>query len=151
MILSLTIIYFVLFILNSKSVKTKLILKLNFIALLFTIPYLIFTYNITGKPFYWSNNGGMLLYWISSPHKTDLGEWHVFGFDKLKDHLAFRYDKFSKLDSLHMRNVNDIIIDKIKSDHTPFLSKLKYSNPIELDSLLKEEALKNIIKDPLIF
>ena len=147
----LFILYLILYLLNRPKKIYLDLAKLNLTALIVTIPYLIFTFNITNKPFFWSDNGGMLLYWISSPFKTDLGEWHVFGFDNLKNHLASRYTQFSGLDSLHLRNVNDLILDKIKSDHSPFTKTLIGLDRIEFDSKLKEQALINVQKNPFNF
>lgn len=144
-------LYLILFILNKQKKIYLEFAKLHLVAFFITIPYLIFTYNITQKVFFWSDNGGMLLYWTASPHKTDLGEWHVFNFDYLKDHLANRYNQFSGLDSIHLRNVNDLILDKMKSDHTPFIDTLEGLNRLEFDSRLKEMALANIQNHPANF
>ena len=93
----------------------------------------------------------MLLYWTSSPHKTDLGEWHVFNFEHLKDHFAGRYNQFSGLDSLHLRKVNDIILDQMKQDHTPFTDSLIGLNKLDYDTKLKEKAIQNIQNYPISF
>ena len=150
-ILALLILFIILFILDRKKESYFKITKLLTFAFIFTIPYLIFTYTITQKVFYWSNNGGALLYWTSSPYKTDLGEWHVFNLEALKDHLAARYNQFSGLDSLHLRKVNDIILDKIKEDHTPFLDSTVGLNKLEFDTKLKQKAISNIQNHPLNF
>ncbi|MGA2506545.1 MAG: hypothetical protein ABSF80_03610 [Chitinispirillaceae bacterium] len=44
-------------------------------GLLWCIPYLLYTYSITGKVFYWGTSGGLSLYWMSSPYKEELGDW----------------------------------------------------------------------------
>jgi len=135
-----------------KTSASRRLFKISSLGLFVTVPYLIFTFSITKMPFYYSNGGGMLLYWISSPHKTDLGEWHVFDLDALKDHLASRYHTFSGLDSTYLRNVNDVILNKMKSDHQPFLNTLAaYNNPVLRDNYLKKSALENIKNHPFIF
>ena len=147
----LLVLFIMFLIFDSRKESYFKIIKLHAFAFIFTIPYLIFTYNITQKVFYWSDNGGMLLYWTSSPYKTDLGEWHVFNFEHLKDHLAGRYNQFSGLDSLHLRNVNDIILDQMKQDHTPFTDSLIGLTKLESDTKLKEKAIQNIKNNPVIF
>lgn len=147
----LLVLFIMFLIFESRKESYFKIIKLHAFAFIFTIPYLIFTYNITQKVFYWSDNGGMLLYWTSSPYKTDLGEWHVFNFEHLKDHLAGRYNQFSGLDSLHLRNVNDIILDQMKQDHTPFTDSLIGLTKLESDTKLKEKAIQNIKNNPVIF
>ena len=148
---ALLILFIILYIIDRRKESYFKIIKLHTFAFIFTIPYLIFTYNITQKIFYWSDNGGMLLYWTSSPFKTDLGEWHTFGFDDLKDHFAERYNQFSGLDSLHLRKVNDIILDQMKQDHTPFTDSLIGLNKLESDTKLKEKAIQNIQNYPMSF
>jgi 4-amino-4-deoxy-L-arabinose transferase-like glycosyltransferase len=41
-------------------------------ALLTCLPYLFYTYSLTGKVFYWANSGGMSLYWMSTPYEGEL-------------------------------------------------------------------------------
>ena len=136
-----------------KQLWVKNIFKIFLFSFLFITPYLTITYSITGKHLYFSNGGGTLLYWISSPHKNDLGEWHVFGLDNLKEHLGKRYNKFSGLDSTYLARVNDVIIDQIKNDHATVIEKINTSqfNAVEQDEFLKKEALKNISNHPINF
>ncbi len=64
-----------------KRQKTNLQLALVFsIALITTIPYLIYTHNITGRNFYWGNSGGMSLYWMSTPVDKEYGDWNDANF-----------------------------------------------------------------------
>ena len=44
-------------------------------ALLFTLPYLFYTYSLTGRFFYWSNAGGTTIYWMSTPYAEEFGDW----------------------------------------------------------------------------
>lgn len=127
----------------------KKLSKLGILSLLFCLPYLIFTYSITNKVFYWSSNGGLLLYWTASPHESDMGEWNTFKINH--DHFAARYNSFSGLDSLYLRNVNDIIIDKINSNHLDFAKSLEGKNILESDDALKLKAIENIKDHPLKF
>lgn len=50
--------------------------KLFLVALLLNIPYLFYTYQQTGKLFYWANSGGMSLYWASTPVEGEWGDWN---------------------------------------------------------------------------
>ena len=45
-------------------------------ALFLNVPYLIYTYNLTGKVLYWGNSGGSSLYWMSTPVEGEFGEWN---------------------------------------------------------------------------
>jgi len=102
-------------------------LKLSFFPLFVCIPYLIYTHNITGKLFYWSDAGGSNLYCMSTPYENEYGDW----FDTTYD--AF-FDKYSKN----------------RNDHIPFFKSIeKYkNNGLEYDKKLKEQALLNITRNP---
>ena len=50
--------------------------KIVLLAFLLNIPYLLYTYQQTGKLLYWANSGGMSLYWASTPVEGELGDWN---------------------------------------------------------------------------
>ena len=132
-----------------KSSLFNKLLKFSSLSLFFCIPYLIFTYSVTKKVFYFSGNGGLLLYWTSSPYPSDMGEWHTLPINH--DHFAARYSKFSGLDSLYLRKVNDVIINQINSNHKDFAESLKDKDILEYDQALKDKAILNIISYPISF
>ena len=124
--------------------------KLGSYGLLFCLPYLFFTYNITNKVFYWSGNGGLLLYWTASPYKSDMGEWHTMRINH--DHFAARYNAFSGLDSLYLRKVNEVIIKEINDNHREFAQSLSTTKDlVEYDDALKAKAFENIKEHPSSF
>jgi hypothetical protein len=148
-IVALIPIGFLGYLLLKKEIYKKLV-KLSSLSLLFCVPYLIFTYSITNKIFYWSGNGGLLLYWTSSPYKSDMGEWHTLQINH--DHFAARYNAFSGLDSLYLRKVNDIIINEINNNHRPFVERLASTKGlVESDEALKTKAIENIKSHPASF
>jgi hypothetical protein len=91
------------------------------LALVFASPWLLYTYDVTGKPFYWASSGGMSLYWMSSPQEGDRGDWHssaeVFSEPGLEPHRAL----FRRLEGL---------------------------NQVQLDSELRTQAIRNIRHHP---
>ena len=128
----------------------KSISQIGCYGILFLVPYLIFTYSITNKVFYLSGNGGSLLYWTSSPYKSDMGEWHTMQINH--DHFAARYNSFSGLDSIYLRKVNQVIINEINSNHYDFAKSLsKSKNLVEYDDALKAKAIENIKNHPTSF
>jgi Dolichyl-phosphate-mannose-protein mannosyltransferase len=62
-------------------------------ALVVTVPWLAYTYSVTGKPLYWGASGGLSLYWAASPYPGELGDWHrtreVFADPRLGHHRPF--------------------------------------------------------------
>jgi len=107
------------------------------IALTTTAPYLIYTYHLTGKIFYWSSFGGDNLYWMSTPFEGEYGDW--FNFARIKsDSLPFRYKFLANDESLrsnHLKDYNEI---------------LKY-NGVERDDAYKKIAVNNIKSHPFKF
>ena len=47
------------------------------IGLIACVPWLTYTYAVTGHLFYWGNSGGLSLYWMAAPGSNPLGEWHA--------------------------------------------------------------------------
>ena len=40
------------------------------------LPYLSYTYSVTGRMMYWGTNGGEQIYWMSSTYPGEFGDWH---------------------------------------------------------------------------
>ncbi len=93
------------------------------IALLLCVPYLFYTYSLTGKFFYWGNSGGLSLYWMSSPYQTDLGDWHS------PDSVAN--------------------IPELAHNHGEFFREIEQLPSIERDDALVGQALRNIARNPV--
>ncbi len=89
-----------------------------FFALIFCSPYLIYTYNLTTKPFYWSNAGGMSLYTMSTPYPDEIGDWCT------KETL--------------LNNPN----------HAVFIDSIYHLNALERDKAFKSKAIENIKNYP---
>lgn len=88
------------------------------IAMLFCLPYLIYTYSLTKKVFYWSDSGSMSLYDMSAPYPNDSGDW--------KDYSQMQ------------ENPN----------YKPFADSILKLTPSERDKAYKEKAVANIKKYP---
>lgn len=114
------IIFFTIFYFFTKSNQIKKLVVIYALALVFCLPYLIYTYQLTDKILYWGNAGGMQLYWLASPFKEDMGEWHPF-------HEKVPY--YTK-------------------NHAPFIDSISHLNPVDKDIALKKRALNNIINNP---
>ena len=46
-------------------------------GMLACLPWLSYTYAITGHLFYWGNSGGVSLFWMSASGPGQLGQWHA--------------------------------------------------------------------------
>ena len=99
----------------------KMSLPIYALSLLLCVPYLFYTYHLTGKSFYWANSGGLSLYWMSSPDPNDYGSW--FGYEAVLTQPELAY-------------------------HKPFFEQLQGLNYVERDDLLKKKAVENILAHP---
>jgi len=59
---------------NVKNYRISVLIML--LAIATTMPYLLYTYNLTGRILYWGNSGGMSLYWMSTPFENEYGSWY---------------------------------------------------------------------------
>jgi 4-amino-4-deoxy-L-arabinose transferase-like glycosyltransferase len=133
---------------RNKDYKNSLVVII--IAFILNIPYLAYTYSLTGKLFYWSSFGGNNLYWMSSPYPEEYGSYYRFPFRASDDRIPgsekiiarhHQKDFEEMLKNPEVRKAN-IINGDIQQD---------LSNGITQDDLLKEMAIENIKAHPFKF
>ncbi len=103
------------------------------VAFFATLPYLFYTYNLTGRLFYWGNSGGMSLYWMSTPIETEYGDWNDATFS-----AYCNYDTTMPCNAKYFAKGHQADYDSIY--------KLK---GILRDDAFKEKAIQNIKKYPV--
>jgi len=85
-----------------KSVEK--VLAVNIIAMLFCLPYLFYTYSLTGKMFYWGTSGGMSFYWMSTPYSGEFGNWYdwsqVYAEPQLSANHHEFFDRIAQMDNV---------------------------------------------------
>jgi hypothetical protein len=122
-ILTGLVFYLIVFVWRRRD-QRKITTLVYGLSLLWCIPYLLVTYSLTGKVFYWATSGGMSLYWMSSPYAGELGSW-------------FSDDDVQALPEL--------------SPHREFFAGIADLSEVERDEALKKQALDNIIHHPSRF
>jgi 4-amino-4-deoxy-L-arabinose transferase-like glycosyltransferase len=50
------------------------------LAALLCVPWLTYTYRLTGRPLYWSSGSGTAFYWLTSPYPDEWGDWYHQGW-----------------------------------------------------------------------
>jgi hypothetical protein len=123
-LLVMIVICFVIWLLRGRSRRMAHMTKFFSLAMVICIPYLVYTFSLTGKVFYWGNAGGLQLYWMATPYENELGDWHV---DTLEE------------DSTLMKN------------HGAFFAEINPLSPLEKDEALKKRAIENIKAHPKKF
>ncbi len=99
-VISVGIVVFLIYSFLKKNKKARTMAVIMILALLFCMPYLIYTYNLTGIIFCWGH-GEVLLYWMSSPFEGEYGDWHsqdLAESPQLKDNHSDFFGRLAKLD-----------------------------------------------------
>lgn len=123
-ILTGVLFFLVLYLYKRKDILKRTLLVYS-LALFCCLPYLFYTYSLTGKVFYWSNAGGNSLYWMTSTYDDELGDWHPP--DRLREYPSL-YERHKKL-----------------------FSELEGLSSVERDDELKRRAFNNIAHNPAKF
>ena len=116
--------------------KSKIYAKYTLIfiaAIITTLPYLFYTYTLTGKVFYWGNSGGMSLYWMSTPIETEYGDWNDSTFS-----AYCNYDTTMPCNAIYFAKGHQMDYDSIY--------KL---NGVARDDAFKYKAIQNIKNYPI--
>lgn len=111
-------------------------IKVFFIALLLSTPYLVYTYSLTGKVFYWGNSGGLSLYWMSTPFENEYGDWKVPNLSNNQYPKLFTSNEVTKI---------------LKKNHAADIKLLSKYNEVEQDAMFKKLAINNIKNYPFKF
>lgn len=102
------------------------------IAFVTVAPYLIYTYNLTGRIFYWGF-GSDTLYWMSNPYDREYGDW--------KGELT--------LGTVSMGNYNiPGADDTLRAHHGKIFQDISQYKGIERDDAFKRIAFFNIKSHP---
>ncbi len=125
------ILFFVILTLWRKTEALKKSALIYLGALLLCVPYLAYTYSLTGKVFYWSIYGGTNLYWMTSPYEEELGDPRGGGGG--------------------VGHLQQSGIPELTEHHGPFFEEIAALSPVEWDARLKAKALNNIHHHPRKF
>ncbi len=109
-------------------------LKILSISILPLVPYLIYTYSLTDRPFYLGNSGGMSLYFMSTPYEGEFGDWNNETFTGYCD-----------------GDVQPCNSTFFLQNHKSEIEYIYSVSGIERDDRFKELALKNIKNNPIKF
>ncbi len=120
---------FLLLYLVTKNPLYKRSFSLIILAFFFCIPYLIYTYSLSGKILYWSNAAGMSLYWMSNPVPGELGEWHN--------------------DSLNTSSLDQKSLQLLQLNHQAEYDEIHQYKGVQRDMKFKEMAWRNLKSHPI--
>jgi hypothetical protein len=125
-------VLFILWLIKRKSGSYKKSLIIMVIAFITTVPYLLYTYHLTNRLFYWTSVGGNNIYWMTSPYENEYGSWISYPVDSINDFIP---GSKIKIDSLHKMDFR----------------RLPNFKGLQQDDILKKIAVNNIISHPIKF
>jgi 4-amino-4-deoxy-L-arabinose transferase-like glycosyltransferase len=120
--------------LDRKSINHKRNLAVLLVAFATMLPYFIYTYNLTGRIYYVGNPGADALYWMSTPHKGEYGDWQS-------------YPRVPGPDVYRVHSSEDSLAVNHKKD---FDSVYQF-NGAKRDDAFKSIAIRNIENHPVKF
>lgn len=120
---------FILWIIQKKNSNYRISMSIMLVAFITVLPYLIYTYNLTGKFFYFGNSGGMSLYWMSTPYENEYGDWNN------------EYFTAARSDSSHSTT-------RLKLTHQKDIDEVRKYTGVAKDDEYKKIAINNIKSHP---
>jgi hypothetical protein len=131
-VLTLLIGLCVALIFNRKDVNYKKGLLINFIAFIVISFYMIYTYSLTSRLFYFGSAGSDSFYWMSTPFENEYGDWNN--------------QTYNATDS--KRPERNLAIALLKANHQKDFDKVSKLNTLEKDDAIMKIAMNNIINHP---
>ncbi len=128
----MVILFLILWLIDKTSMYRKRSFLMSAIALCVTLPWLLYTYSMTGKLFYWGSSGGMNLYWMSTPFAGEYGEWNN------SDFTTYCHDPVQSCNA-----------DYYKKNHQSDYDEIFKNNDVEHEQAYLRLAYKNIAGHPL--
>lgn len=138
---------------NRSSINYRKGLIVLTVAFLTTLPYLVYTYHLTAKVFYWGSVGGNNMYWMSTPYEKEYGSWfpepkqNTDSIVSLKTYSEFRQEEYNNVIS-NGQNIPGFEEYIWKNHRLDFVEINKYKG-VEKDEMLKRIAINNIREHPV--
>jgi len=110
------------------------------VALAICVPYLAYTYDLTGRAFYWSSAGANNFYWLTSPFPDEWGDWYHQGWVHENPTLRAHHSKIFDETTGLAQNPNLSVSEQLFNMCTP-----------ESSSVFQEAGLRNVREHPLKF
>ncbi|WP_295394498.1 hypothetical protein [uncultured Thiodictyon sp.] len=132
-IVILLFISFLLFFFKIEPAKNKKLLFILSLAFAVNVPYLFYTYSLTGKALYFGNSGGLSLYWMSTPFEGEFGDWNNESFTANCGSAASALCNAASFAKNHQADID-------------YVSQFR---GVERDDALKRIAINNILTHPV--
>lgn len=113
-------------------------LKHGALAMALCLPYLVYTYQLTGRPFFWSSAMPDNFYWLTTPDPEEWGDWYhqgwVYQNPMLRAHHAYVVDRTTGL---------------ARDPNLPWMDQIFNTGTLESGKIYMAEGMRNIREHPL--
>lgn len=141
----------VLWLFNRRIAAYRKVTMVLLIAFATVMPYLAYTYKISGKLFYWSTSGGNNLYWMSTPYAGEYGNWFSGNTILESDSTITIASKDRKMVREEAAGLINNGLDSLKAHHLANYRRFFKYKGVPQDDAFKETAMDNIKKHPFKF
>ena len=124
-----------LWLLNKNNQNYRKGLFIIVIAFITTAPYLLYTYDLTGRIFYWGT-GSNNLYWMSTPYEGEYGDW-----------TSMLIQNSTQMSNYNVQGADSIL----KAHHQEDFNEILKYKGLEQDDMYKELSINNIKSHPIKF
>lgn len=142
-----------LWVINKKAENYKRGVVILVTALVTTAPYLVYTYHLTGRIFYWGTSGGNNLYWMSTPYEGEYGDWFPeirdehYTFPGIKNAAGLQNGKEPGLQN--RTNFISGANDSVRYHHQKDFEEINKYTGVFRDDAYKKIAINNIKSHPV--
>lgn len=142
-----------LWLINRHAANYKRGIIILFVAFATVIPYLSYTYYLTGRVFYWSTTGGNNLYWMSGLAEEEYGSWFpdpaTVGYTGIP--LVNGKEETQQGGQLNLKNrtiYTPGAADSIKLHHQKYFEEINKYTGVERDDAYKRVVMEKIKSHP---
>ncbi|MEL6697475.1 MAG: hypothetical protein AAFP89_14590 [Bacteroidota bacterium] len=110
----------------TRDSRSAILIRILAAGFIICIPYLMYTYSLTGRTMYWGNNGGTQLYWMTAPYEGEWGNW------------------------VSIPHVNQGVVP-VHEGHKEFHAQMESLTFTEQDDLFAEKAMEQLKAHPEVY
>jgi len=142
----------ILWIFNRKSINYKIGIFILITAFATTLPYLIYTYKVTDRIFYWASTSGNNMYWLANPVEGEYANW--LPDPEISNESVEHDSSYKETEDLSLHNQSIFIPgaqDSVNRHHSKNFEEINKYKGLARNDALTKIAIQNILNYPAMF